>query len=80
MGGLIVWATRLQTVFALSTTEAKYIALSTALRNVIPMMDQLSELKDNSYDVQNKPTVHCKLFEDNLGVLEFAQVVPAHNT
>jgi hypothetical protein len=24
--------------------------------------------------VQNKPTVHCKLFEDNSGTLEFARL------
>jgi hypothetical protein len=60
------------TVFALSTAEAKYIALLTALHNVIPMMDLLSELKDNGFDVQNKPTLLCKLFEDKSGVVEFA--------
>jgi hypothetical protein len=71
MGFLIVWASRLQTVFALSTAEAEYIALSTALRNVIPMMDPLSELKEKGFVVKNKPMVHCKLFEDNSGALKF---------
>jgi hypothetical protein len=54
--------------------EAEYISLSTALHNVIPMMDLLSELKEKGFEVQNKPTVHCKLFKDNSGVLEFARV------
>jgi hypothetical protein len=62
----LVWASRLQTVFALSTAEAKYISLSTALRDVIPMMDLLAEMSDKGFQVQSKPTVHCKLFEDKL--------------
>jgi Reverse transcriptase (RNA-dependent DNA polymerase) len=60
MGCPIVWASRQQTVFGLSTAEAEYISLSTALRDVIPMMDLLSELKEKGFEVQNKPTVHCK--------------------
>jgi hypothetical protein len=74
LGCPLVWASRLQTVFALSTSEAEYIALSTALRDVIPMMDLLNELKEMGHDVQSHPTVHCKLFEDNSGALEFARV------
>jgi hypothetical protein len=74
LGCPLVWASRLQTVFALSTAEAEYIALSTALRDVIPMMDLLTEMKEKGYDVQSKPTVHCKLFEDNSGALEQARV------
>jgi hypothetical protein len=38
------------------------------------MMDLLIELKEMGYDVITKPTVHCKLFEDNSGALEFARV------
>ena len=70
----LVWASRLQTVFALSTAEAEYISLSTALRDVIPMMDLLAEMADKGFQVQSKPTVHCKLFEDNSGALEQARV------
>jgi hypothetical protein len=32
----IIWASQLQTEIALSTTEAEYLAMSTALRNAIP--------------------------------------------
>jgi hypothetical protein len=70
----LVWASRLQTVFALSTAEAEYISLSTALRDVIPMMDLLAKMSDKGFQVQSKPTVHCKLFEDNSGALEQARV------
>ena len=34
----LVWASKLQTEIALSTTESEYISLSTALREIIPLM------------------------------------------
>ena len=60
---------------ALSTTEAEYIALSTALRGVIPIMDLLRELKDYDFEViHSEPHVYCKVFEDNSGALELARL------
>ncbi|CAJ1954060.1 unnamed protein product [Cylindrotheca closterium] len=41
----IVWASKLQTLVALSTTEAEYIALSSSLREVIALMNLINELK-----------------------------------
>jgi histone deacetylase 1/2 len=70
----IVWASKLQTEIALSTTEAEYIALSTALREVIPMMDLIQEAQKHGIDLPLAPArVHCKAFEDNSGALEMAQ-------
>ena len=40
----IGWCSKLQTEIALSTDEAEYIALSQALREVIPLMTLLEEL------------------------------------
>jgi hypothetical protein len=40
----IYWANRLQTEIALSTAEAEYIALLSALHEVIPLMTLLKEL------------------------------------
>ena len=37
-GAPITWASKIQTITALSTTEAEYIALSPSLREVIPLM------------------------------------------
>jgi hypothetical protein len=37
-------------------------------------MDLLTELKVVGHDVEVKPTVHCKLLEDNYGTLEQACV------
>jgi hypothetical protein len=69
----ILWASRLQSVFALSTTEAEYVALSTALRDIIPVMDLLKEMQDQGHDVVSTPTIKCKHFEDNSGALEQAK-------
>ena len=48
----------------------KYIALSSALRDVIPIMELMDELKDRGYDlISTEPIVYCKAFEDNSGAL-----------
>jgi hypothetical protein len=70
----LFWGSRLQTEIALSTTEAEYIALSTALRETIPLINLLQELKDMKFiDDFQVPKVLCKAFEDNSGALELAQ-------
>jgi hypothetical protein len=70
----IIWASKLQTEIALSTTEAEYIALSAALREVIPLMDLIKEARQHGFDFPFAPAkVHCKAFEDNSGALEMAQ-------
>ncbi len=45
----IIWASKLQTQIALSTTEAEYIALSCALRDVIPIMQVVNEVKKRGF-------------------------------
>jgi hypothetical protein len=72
-GCSVLWASRLQSVFALSTTEAEYVALSTALRDIIPVRDLLKEMADRGHDMVNTPTIKCKLFKDNSGALEQAR-------
>ena len=55
-GAPITWASKIQTITALSTTEAEYIALSTSLREVIPLMGILKEATDHgSADHQRAP-------------------------
>ncbi len=49
--------------------------MSMALRDVIPIMNLLDELKTNDFQVIcTKPYVYCKVFEDNLGALELARL------
>ena len=70
----ISWASKMQTEIALSTTESEYISLSTALRETIPMMRLIEEVKlrFDCRNIRSIPTIHCTLFEDNLGALELA--------
>jgi hypothetical protein len=70
----ITWTSRLQTEISLSSTESKYILLSTSLREALPMMKFLQELVDAGFKFHvNDPTIKCKAFEDNEGALEMAR-------
>ena len=67
----ISWSSKMQTKVALSTMEAEYIACSTALRDVIPLMNLTNKVCQRcNDDVQSQPTVRCEVFEDNSGALE----------
>ncbi|KAL7580903.1 hypothetical protein ACA910_001170 [Epithemia clementina (nom. ined.)] len=71
----ITWASKLQTLTALSTTEAEYIALSTALREQIHLMELVKEIQAHGIKVTcAPPKVFCKAFEDNSGALEMARL------
>ena len=69
----VLWVSRMQTEISLSTVEAEYVALSQAMRDVIPFLDQMRELDSVFKDQSPKPTIHCSLFEDNNGALELAK-------
>jgi hypothetical protein len=74
-GRPLIWASQLQTEIALSSTEAEYISLSKALRETIPIMNILQEMKNLKYKIGiTNPKVHCKVLEDNSGTLEMAKV------
>ena len=53
----VIWSSKLQTEIALSTTEAEYIALSQSLRDVLPLISLLRELKQwgDGYSMATKP-------------------------
>ena len=71
----ILWASKMQTVIALSSTEAEVVALSQATREVIPLIKLARELKFYGYPVTKEiPTIKCKIFEDNSGCIEIAKV------
>ena len=71
----ISWTSKLQTQIALSSCESEYIALSQSLRDAIPVMRLLQELKDRNLGGEHaKPIVHCEVFEDNTGALALAMV------
>ena len=69
----LVWGSKLQTHIALSSTEAEYIAISTAMREVIPLMALMEEMSLKGFIHNfNGPDIHCKVFEDNSGAIEIA--------
>jgi hypothetical protein len=71
----VSWASKLQSQIALSTTEAEYITMSQALRDVIPVMNLLQEMTEQNFKVVCvEPYVYCKVFEDNTGTLELARL------
>jgi Reverse transcriptase (RNA-dependent DNA polymerase) len=70
----VSWSSKLQTEIALSSTESEYISLSQSLREVIPLMRLINELKLSGFDIPGEtPRVLCKAFEDNSGALEMAR-------
>ena len=49
------------------------MSLSQALREVVPIMNLISELKERKITtISSVPKVYCKDFEDNSGALELA--------
>ena len=71
----VFWASQLQTEIALSSTEAEYIGLSRALRETIPVMELLKEMRSLGFTITTAtPQVHCRVFEDNSGALTMATV------
>ena len=68
----VLYVSRLQTEIALFTTEAEYIALSQAMREVIPFMHLLQEINKVFSINTSKAKFHCKVFEDNNSCISLA--------
>ena len=63
----------MQTLVALSTTEAEYIALSSALCEVIAIQSLMEELKSRRFNIPNStPRIVCRTFEDDRSCIEIA--------
>ena len=70
----VLWKSQLQTMVALSTAEAEYIALSTALRQCIPVLRLANEIRKNMPGMEKLGTsVKCKVYEDNESTIRIAQ-------
>ena len=69
----LVWTSKLQTEIALSTTEAEYIALSQSLREIIPLMGLLREIKAHFELNCSLPEIKCTVFEDNNSCIALAK-------
>jgi hypothetical protein len=71
----VIWASKLQSQVAMSTTEAEYITMSQSLRDVLPIMFLVNKIKTHGFNVISTiPNIFCKAFEDNSGALELARM------
>ena len=69
----IYWGSRLQTEIALSTTEAEYIALSVAMREVLPFLNLMEEMRSFLPVSKDEPKFFCKVWEDNRSCIKVAE-------
>jgi hypothetical protein len=76
LGGCpLIWKSQLQTLTALSTAESEYIALSHAMRILIPIQSLLQDL----FGIIDVPTdsvttqIRATVFEDNSTALQLAK-------
>jgi len=71
----VSWKSQLQGEICLSSTESEYTGLSHALRETIPIMEMLKEMRLLKFPVRSStPRIHCQVFEDNSGALEMAKI------
>jgi hypothetical protein len=71
----LLWSSKLQTEIACSTMEAKFIALSSAMRDLIPARQILQALgKALNIPVPEGANLKSTIFEDNNGCLQLATV------
>ncbi len=62
-------------MIALSTTEAEYMALTKAAREVIFLINLMDELRDNGVAlITAQPKIQCKVFEDKAGAIDLAKL------
>ena len=61
----IHWCSKMESEISLSTTEAEYIALSMAMRDVLPFLNLMMELKEFLPVSEAQPKFFCTVWEDN---------------
>jgi len=75
----LLWASKLQTEIALSTTEAESIALSQAMRDLIPLCTLLQEIVSFANVTIGESTTYSTVFEDNKSCVDLIKS-PKMNT
>ena len=61
----MMWASRMQTEISISTAESEYVACSTAMRDVLSLMQLMKEIDEIFLIRQSKLLIHCNVYEDN---------------
>ena len=74
LGGCpVIWCSKLQTEIALSTTEAEYIALSQAMRSLLPLRGLFQEIATVLNINSTAPSlIKSNVYEDNNGCIKIA--------
>ena len=73
----VLWSSKLQSEIALSTMQAEYIALSMAMRDLLPFKDLVEEVcRHMGLDDEKLATIKTTVHEDNVGTLTLANLVP----
>ena len=68
----ITWCSKLQTEIATSTMHAEYIALSTGMRELLPVKNLLEEVCKNFGIERDREAKVVKVYEDNEGASKLA--------
>ncbi len=69
----IYWANCLQIEIALSTAKSEYIAMSSAICEVIPLMRLIKELHTIFPVHIHRPNFFCKVLEENQSTIRMAK-------
>ena len=82
LGGVpVTWTSKLTTEICLSTMEAEYVALSTAMRALLPMRRKLEEICTHfELPMEGLSTITSSVFEDNQAALQLATTDPPRLT
>jgi Reverse transcriptase (RNA-dependent DNA polymerase) len=77
----VIWASKLQSDIALSTMEAEYNALSTALKDLLPLK-RLVQTVAKAVNIPLEPQILMRVtvWEDNTGALTLANLEPGRMT
>jgi hypothetical protein len=77
----VLWRSSLQTEIATSTMMAEYVSLSTACKDLFPVMALVKELGHSvgfTDDFVSK--IHVRIHEDNVGALTLGKLEPRRTT
>jgi hypothetical protein len=77
----VIWQSKLQHLIALSTMEAEYIALSTSMKEVLPLIRLFRAIgRTIGLDDNVLATFKTTVWEDNAGALTLAKLEPGRMT
>jgi hypothetical protein len=71
----LLWVSKLQTLIALSTMEAEYVALSQSMRDLIPIRETLKETMRIVFDKEHNP--ECATYSKEFKEVESNEIPPS---